>query len=173
MSAPVAFRALPGLPEVEPGADLAQLIREALRAAAIELQPGDVLVIAQKIVSKAEARQRRLADVTPSTAAVELAGDVPGGVTTVAAQTAGGAAGANTFSSGSFTLTGSKGSATINGTSLTVNTVVDTPDGAVISINLIPHTISVTTLRLLKTGDRVNVEVDLIARYVERMLGAK
>ncbi|MDY1033939.1 flagellin [Stenotrophomonas sp. CFBP8980] len=47
-------------------------------------------------------------------AAVELAGDVPGGVTTVAAQTAGGAAGANTFSSGSFTLTGSKGSATIN-----------------------------------------------------------
>jgi len=66
-----------------------------------------------------------------------------------------------------------KGSATINGTSLTVNSVQDTPAGAVISINLIPHTISVTTLRLLKAGDRVNVEVDLIARYVERMLGAK
>ena len=63
-----------------------------------------------------------------------------------------------------------KGSATINGTSLTVNTVVDTPDGAVISINLIPHTISVTTLKNLKVGDRVNLEVDLIARYVERML---
>ena len=76
MSAPVAFRALPGLPEVEPGADLSQLICEALRAAAIELQSGDVLVIAQKIVSKAEGRQRRLADVAPSTAAVELASTV-------------------------------------------------------------------------------------------------
>ncbi len=65
-----------------------------------------------------------------------------------------------------------KGSATVNGTSLTVNSVVDTPLGAVISINLIPHTIAVTTLRALKAGDRVNVEVDLIARYVERMLSA-
>lgn len=65
-----------------------------------------------------------------------------------------------------------KGSATINGTSLTVNSVVDGPDGSVISINLIPHTISVTTLRLLKAGERVNVEVDLIARYVERMMNA-
>ena len=64
-----------------------------------------------------------------------------------------------------------KGSATINGTSLTVNSVEDTPAGAVISINLIPHTIAVTTLRSLKPGDRVNLEVDLIARYVERMLG--
>jgi len=63
-----------------------------------------------------------------------------------------------------------KGSATINGTSLTVNRVVDEPGAAVISINLIPHTISVTTLRHLKLGDRVNLEVDLIARYVERML---
>jgi riboflavin synthase len=63
-----------------------------------------------------------------------------------------------------------KGSATVNGTSLTVNTVVDEPGGTVISINLIPHTISVTTLRHLKLGDRVNLEVDLIARYVERML---
>jgi riboflavin synthase len=64
-----------------------------------------------------------------------------------------------------------KGSATVNGTSLTVNSVLDTPDGTVISINLIPHTIAVTTLRNLKLGDRVNLEVDLIARYVERMLG--
>ncbi len=64
-----------------------------------------------------------------------------------------------------------KGSATINGTSLTVNSVEDGPEGTVISINLIPHTIEVTTLRSLKAGDRVNLEVDLIARYVERMLG--
>jgi riboflavin synthase len=64
-----------------------------------------------------------------------------------------------------------KGSATVNGVSLTVNSVEDTADGTVISINLIPHTIQVTTLRLLRNGDRVNLEVDLIARYVERMLG--
>jgi len=63
-----------------------------------------------------------------------------------------------------------KGSATVNGTSLTVNSVVDGPRGTVISINLIPHTIAVTTLRRLAVGDRVNLEVDLIARYVERML---
>jgi riboflavin synthase len=64
-----------------------------------------------------------------------------------------------------------KGSATVNGASLTVNSVDDTAEGTVISINLIPHTIQVTTLRSLKVGDRVNLEVDLIARYVERMLG--
>jgi riboflavin synthase len=63
-----------------------------------------------------------------------------------------------------------KGSATVNGVSLTVNSVTDTPDGCLIAINLIPHTISVTTLRHLSAGDRVNLEVDLIARYVERML---
>jgi riboflavin synthase len=64
-----------------------------------------------------------------------------------------------------------KGSVTINGTSLTVNSVADLPGGACdISINLISHTISVTTLRHLKVGTRVNLEIDLIARYVERML---
>jgi len=64
-----------------------------------------------------------------------------------------------------------KGSVTINGTSLTVNSVADLPGGACdISINLIAHTISVTTLRHLKVGTRVNLEIDLIARYVERML---
>jgi riboflavin synthase len=62
-----------------------------------------------------------------------------------------------------------KGSATINGVSLTTNSVVDTDGGAIISINLIPHTIQVTTLRHLKEGDAVNVEIDLIARYLERM----
>jgi riboflavin synthase len=52
--------------------------------------------------------------------------------------------------------------------SLTVNNV----DGPEFEINLIPHTVSVTTLKLLKPGSRVNLEVDMIARYVERMLGA-
>lgn len=61
-----------------------------------------------------------------------------------------------------------KGSIAVQGVSLTVNQVA----GAEFEINLIPHTIAVTTLRTLKVGDRVNLEVDLIARYVERMLGA-
>lgn len=63
-----------------------------------------------------------------------------------------------------------KGSAVINGVSLTTNTVLDNAQGTVISINLIPHTIAVTTLKHLREGDQVNVEIDLIARYVERML---
>ena len=63
-----------------------------------------------------------------------------------------------------------KGSVTIDGVSLTVNTVADTRAGCDFDINLIPHTISVTTLKHLAQGARVNLEIDLIARYVERML---
>jgi len=63
-----------------------------------------------------------------------------------------------------------KGSVTVNGVSLTVNTVTDTSQGAEFSINLIPHTLSATTLHTLAAGARVNLEVDLMARYVERML---
>ncbi len=63
-----------------------------------------------------------------------------------------------------------KGSIVVNGVSLTVNRVTDTADGCEFSINLIPHTIEVTTLKHLHAGARVNLEVDLIARYVERML---
>ncbi|MDM9560439.1 riboflavin synthase [Bordetella petrii] len=65
-----------------------------------------------------------------------------------------------------------KGSITVNGISLTVNRVTDVADGCDISINIIPHTQAVTTLRNVKPGDRVNLEVDTIARYVERMLAA-
>ncbi len=65
-----------------------------------------------------------------------------------------------------------KGSVVVNGVSLTVNSVTDSAAGCTISINLIPHTIEVTTLKHLKPGSRVNLEVDLIARYVERMLSA-
>ncbi len=65
-----------------------------------------------------------------------------------------------------------KGSVVINGVSLTVNSVTDSAQGCTISINLIPHTIEVTTLKHLSPGSRVNLEVDLIARYVERMLSA-
>lgn len=63
-----------------------------------------------------------------------------------------------------------KGSVTINGVSLTVNRVTDGPRGVDIEINLIPHTVAVTTLRLLAPGARVNLEIDMIARYVERQL---
>lgn len=61
-----------------------------------------------------------------------------------------------------------KGSITINGVSLTVNEV----EGAVFGVNLIPHTLAVTTLSELHAGTKVNLEIDLIARYVERMLTA-
>ncbi len=64
-----------------------------------------------------------------------------------------------------------KGSITVNGVSLTVNSVSDRADGTELSINLIPHTVSNTALHVLQAGSRVNLEIDLIARYVERMLG--
>jgi len=63
-----------------------------------------------------------------------------------------------------------KGSITVDGVSLTVNRVADRPDGCELSINLIPHTLEHTTLGSLAAGRRVNLEIDLIARYVERML---
>lgn len=69
-----------------------------------------------------------------------------------------------------------KGSIVVNGVSLTVNSVEDLEADDVkvcrFSINLIPHTIAVTTLKHLHAGAKVNLEIDLIARYVERMLSA-
>lgn len=68
-----------------------------------------------------------------------------------------------------------KGSVAVNGVSLTVNRVADgadAADGCEFSINLIPHTLQQTSLGALSVGARVNLEVDLIARYVERMLGS-
>ena len=80
-----------------------------------------------------------------------------------------------------------KGSITVAGVSLTVNRVVDVVGtaaggtqiggegdaaGCDFSLNIIPHTHAVTTLRNLRAGDRVNLEIDLIARYVERMMSA-
>ena len=63
-----------------------------------------------------------------------------------------------------------KGSITVNGVSLTVNKVFDTAEGCEFSINLIPHTVENTALGTLQAGSHVNLEIDLIARYVERML---
>jgi len=63
-----------------------------------------------------------------------------------------------------------KGSITVNGVSLTVNRVVDSSDGCECHINLIPHTVDNTALGSLRVGSSVNLEIDLIARYCERML---
>ncbi|UUX94607.1 riboflavin synthase [Aquabacterium sp. J223] len=63
-----------------------------------------------------------------------------------------------------------KGSITVNGVSLTVNRVADDATGCEFSINLIPHTVENTALGDLAPGRRVNLEIDLIARYVARML---
>ncbi len=65
-----------------------------------------------------------------------------------------------------------KGSITVNGVSLTVNRVEDHALGCDIRINLIPHTVQNTALGSLTLDAPVNLEIDLIARYVERMLGA-
>jgi riboflavin synthase len=62
-----------------------------------------------------------------------------------------------------------KGSIAVHGVSLTVNAV----RGAEFEVNLIPHTLVVTTLKHLRAGDRVNLEVDPLARYAERLLGRK
>jgi len=63
-----------------------------------------------------------------------------------------------------------KGSITINGVSLTVNRIADVAQGCEASINLIPHTVQNTALGHLRAGSKVNLEIDLIARYCERML---
>jgi riboflavin synthase len=65
-----------------------------------------------------------------------------------------------------------KGSITVNGVSLTVNRVADNAAGCEVSINLIPHTVQNTTLGTLKADSGVNLEIDTVARYVERMLAA-
>ena len=62
-----------------------------------------------------------------------------------------------------------KGSITVDGTSLTTNNV----NGSVFTINLIPHTLENTTLNRLKPGSKVNLEIDLIARYCERLLSVE
>ena len=66
-----------------------------------------------------------------------------------------------------------KGSITIDGVSLTVNSVSDEPSSVRFEVNLVPHTLSVTTLGNLDTDDRVHLEADLIARYLHRMMNVQ
>ena len=65
-----------------------------------------------------------------------------------------------------------KGSITVDGVSLTVNRVEDQPQGPAFEVNLIRHTLQVTTLSRLAPGAKVNLEIDLLARYVQRLLEA-
>jgi coenzyme F420-0:L-glutamate ligase / coenzyme F420-1:gamma-L-glutamate ligase len=73
MGAQLSLTALDGIPTVRPGVDLAELILEATARTGLALRDGDILVLAQKIVSKAEGRLARLRDVEPSARARELA----------------------------------------------------------------------------------------------------
>lgn len=70
---PVSFFALPGIPLIEPGDDLAGILANALSESAVGLRDGDVLVVAQKVVSKAEGCYVKLGEVKPSERAVEVA----------------------------------------------------------------------------------------------------
>jgi len=62
-----------------------------------------------------------------------------------------------------------KGSITVDGVSLTVNSVEDRPEGSIFGLNIIPHTWSVTTFGQLAVGQAVNLEIDVLARYLARM----
>ncbi len=67
-------------------------------------------------------------------------------------------------------LIAAKGSVTLDGVSLTVNSVEDAAGGGRFEVNIIPHTAAVTTLGACRPGSRVNLEIDLLARYVQRLL---
>ena len=62
-----------------------------------------------------------------------------------------------------------KGSVTVDGVSLTVNDIRDGPDTTTLMLNVIPHTQGATTLGALTAGDQVNIEIDVLARYLQRM----
>lgn len=67
-----------------------------------------------------------------------------------------------------------KGSITVDGVSLTVNEIADRDDGTCLfALNIIPHTAAVTTIGALAVGDRVNLEIDVLARYLMRMQALK
>jgi riboflavin synthase len=67
-----------------------------------------------------------------------------------------------------------KGSITLDGVSLTVNEVRDADDGSThFAVNIIPHTAQHTSLGTIKAGQQLNVEVDVLARYIDRMLAAR
>lgn len=66
-------------------------------------------------------------------------------------------------------LVAPKGSITLDGISLTVNDVEDVDDGVIVGVNIIPHTAAVTTFGALTPGQAINIEIDVLARYLQRM----
>ena len=72
----VSYLAVPGIPQIEPGDDLAGVIVDAVKAVGLTLEDGDILVLAQKIVSKAEGRYVALKDVVPSGKALEIGAQI-------------------------------------------------------------------------------------------------
>jgi coenzyme F420-0:L-glutamate ligase/coenzyme F420-1:gamma-L-glutamate ligase len=76
MTPTLQLTALPGIPLIQPGDDLGTILLQALARAGIQLLDGDILVIAQKIISKAEGRRVNLEQVVPTARAIELAGKV-------------------------------------------------------------------------------------------------
>jgi riboflavin synthase len=70
-------------------------------------------------------------------------------------------------------MVAAKGSIALDGVSLTVNTVEDAGDAAIFSLNIIPHTAQHTTFAGIAAGRQLNVEVDVLARYIDRMLAAR
>ncbi|PMS38252.1 coenzyme F420-0 gamma-glutamyl ligase [Trinickia symbiotica] len=73
MPTQLTLTALPEIPAIEPGDDLAQIVLDGYARARLEPSTGDVVIVAQKVVSKAEGRYARLSEITPSAAALELA----------------------------------------------------------------------------------------------------
>ena len=71
------------------------------------------------------------------------------------------------------TAVAAKGSIALDGVSLTVNEVEDAGDSTLFTVNIIPHTACATTFDLVAAGRRLNVEIDVLARYLERMLEAR
>jgi riboflavin synthase len=100
-----------------------------------------------------------------------VAGHVDGVATVIAIQPEGGSIRYTLSAPGSLGgYVASKGSVALDGVSLTVNEVADAPDGSVqFGVNIIPHTQEVTTFGQLRVGDRLNMEIDLLARYVARL----
>src|ERR1051325_576106 len=74
MTKSVTFVAIPGIPRIEPGDSLASILIDAVKAAGLHVASGDILVVAQKIVSKAEGRYVALTDITPSQRGQHYAG---------------------------------------------------------------------------------------------------
>jgi riboflavin synthase len=70
-------------------------------------------------------------------------------------------------------MVAAKGSIALDGVSLTVNTVEDAGDSALFTVNVIPHTARHTTLANIPAGRQLNVEVDVLARYIDRMLAVR